>query len=415
MPKKSTDKKLGPGLITGAADDDPSGIATYSQTGAQFGFSMLWLMLFTYPLMATIQIISARIGRVTGQGIACGMKKLYPGWLIKILVLLLLIANTINIGADIAAMGDALKLLIGGKAHLYAMGFGITTLILQVFIPYQKYVLVLKWLTLALLTYVASVFTLNIPWGTVIYSTLIPDITWSNEYITTIVAVLGTTISPYMFFWQSAQETEEMKTSPAVKPLTQDASDADSSFKRINIDTYVGMGFSNLIAFFIILTTAIALHQHGITSIETSADAASALKPIAGEFAFWLFAMGIIGTGLLAVPVLAGASAYAIADTFEWPGGLDLNLVKAQGFYSIIAISILIGIGLCFSNINPLKALYWSAVINGVISVPIMLMMMFVVTNKKVMGGFTLPPHLKIMGWVTTITMALAVILMFCL
>jgi len=406
-------KKLGPGLITGAADDDPSGIATYSQAGAQFGFSMLWVMLFTYPLMISIQIISARLGRVTGQGLACTMRKHYPLWLVQGMVALLVIANIINIGADIAAMGDALKLLIGGKAHIYAIGFGLFSVVMQVLVPYQKYVRVLKWLTLVLLIYVASIFTLHIEWRIVLSNTFLPRLSWKPEYLTTIVAVLGTTISPYMFFWQASQEIEEMKTPPVSKPLKVDSENAGIDLSRINIDTFIGMGVSNVVGYFIILTTAVALHQHGVTNIETSADAASALRPVAGDLGFWLFSLGIIGTGLLAVPVLAGSSAYAMADTFKWPHGLGMILQKAKGFYSIIIISTLAGIGLCFSPISPIKALYWSAVINGVLSVPIMGMMMLMASRKEIMGRFTLRPLLKGMGWFGTIAMATAVLIMF--
>ncbi len=406
-------KKLGPGLITGAADDDPSGIATYSQAGAQFGFNMLWTVLFTYPLMVGIQTVSAKIGRVSGHGLATNIRRHYPAWLLYIIVGLLLIANTINIAADIAAMGDALKLLIGGHAHIYAIGFGIVSLLLQMFIPYSRYVRLLKWLTLALLSYVAVIFTVHVPWLLVLKDTLLPHPSWKPEYITTVVAVFGTTISPYLFFWQASQEVEELNLNPHAKPLIAAPEQAVASFKRIKIDTLIGMGFSNLVAFFIILATALTLNLHGVADIQTSAQAAVALRPIAGEFAFWVFSAGIIGTGLLAIPVLAGSSAYAMAGAFKWKKGLELEPMDAKKFYGIIATSTLIGVALCFAPIDPIKALYWSAVINGIISVPIMALMMLMAGHPKIMGKFIITSRLKLLGWLCTFAMAAAVIAMF--
>jgi NRAMP (natural resistance-associated macrophage protein)-like metal ion transporter len=411
--KSSWLKKLGPGLITGAADDDPSGIATYSQAGAQFGFSMLWTVLFTYPLMVGIQVVSARIGRVSGHGLAVNIRDHYPAWLLYSIVGLLLIANTINIAADVAAMGDALKLLIGGHAHLYAIGFGVTSLLLQIFIPYRRYVRVLKWLTLALLAYVATVFVIHTPWTLVLSGALLPHMSWQPQYITTVVAVFGTTISPYLFFWQASQEVEEQQLNPLAKPLREAPAQAKANFRRIKLDTYIGMGFSNMVAFFIMLTAAVTLNLNGITDIQTSAQAAEALRPIAGEFAFLLFSAGIIGTGLLAIPVLAGSAAYAMAGAFNWKNGLELELMGAKRFYGIIAISTLIGVALCFTPINPIKALYWSAVINGIISVPIMALMMLMAVRPEIMGKFVITLRLKILGWVCTAVMALAVIAMF--
>lgn len=413
MPQKSWLKKLGPGLITGAADDDPSGIATYSQAGAQFGFSMLWSMLLTYPLMAGIQIISAKIGRVSGHGLATNIRQHYPAWLLYSIVGLLLVANTINIAADVAAMGDAMKLMIGGPAHFYALGFGVVSLLLQVFIPYSRYVRILKWLTLALLAYVATVFVVQVSWTQVLMSTLLPNISWKPKYITTIVAVFGTTISPYLFFWQASQEVEELQANPRAKPLKEAPAQAKANFWRIKIDTYIGMGFSNLVAFFIILTTAVTLHQHGVTEIQTSAQAALALRPIAGEFAFLLFSAGIIGTGMLAIPVLAGSAAYAMAGAFNWKNGLELAPMVAKRFYGIITISTLVGVALCFTPINPIKALYWSAVINGVISVPIMAVMMLMAVRTEIMGSFVISSRLNVLGWVCTGVMAAAIAAMF--
>ncbi len=405
-------KKLGPGLITGAADDDPSGIATYSQAGAQFGFNMLWTVLFTYPLTVGIQIVSARIGRVSGHGLATNIRRHYPAWLLYAVVGLLLIANTINIAADISAMGEALKLLTGGKAHLYAVGFGIVSLLLQVFIPYQRYVRILKWLTLALLAYVATVFVVHIPWLEVARSAVMPQLSWKKEYITTVVAVFGTTISPYLFFWQASQEVEEMRADHQARPLIRAPEQAPANLKRIKLDTYMGMAFSNLVAFFIILTTAVTLNLHGVTDIQTSAQAAMALRPIAGDLAFMLFSAGIIGTGLLAIPVLAGSSAYAMAGAFKWKSSLEDTPMQARQFYAIIVFSTVIGIVLGFTSIDPIKALYWSAVINGVISVPIMVVMMLMAARSDIMGKFVITRRLKILGWLATAMMALAVVSM---
>ena len=401
--------KLGPGLITGAADDDPSGIATYSQAGAQFGFNMLWTVMLTYPLMVGIQVVSARIGRVNGHGLATNIRQQFPAWLLYGIVALLLVANTINIAADIAAMGDALKLMIGGPRHFYAICFGAVSLLLQTFIPYDRYIRILKWLTLALLAYVATALVVHIPWMQVLSSTVLPQLSWQPAYITTVVAVFGTTISPYLFFWQASQEVEELQAHPGAKPLKEAPNQASANFRRIKIDTYVGMGFSNLVAFFIILTTAVTLHRNGITDIQSSAQAAAALRPIAGDFAFWLFSAGIIGTGLLAIPVLAGSAAYAMAGAFEWQSGLELKPMLAKRFYGVIALSTLIGVALCFAPIDPIKALYWSAVINGVISVPIMAVMMLMAGRPQVMGEFVISNRLKVLGWVCTGAMAIAV------
>jgi len=406
-------KKLGPGLITGAADDDPSGIATYSQAGAQFGFSMLWTVWLTYPLMVGIQVISAKIGRVSGHGLATNIRRHYPAELLYAIVGLLLVANTINIAADIAAMAEALKLMIGGPTHWYAVGFGVISLLLQLFIPYSRYVRILKWLTLALLAYVATVFVVRIEWAQVVINTLLPHLSWKPEYIITVVAVFGTTISPYLFFWQASQEVEELQANPQASALRHAPEQASANFNRIKVDTYIGMGFSNLVAFFIILTTAVTLHVHGLTDIQTSAQAASALRPIAGDFAFWLFSAGIIGTGLLAIPVLAGSAAYALAGAFHWRNSLELKPNQAKGFYGIIAISTLIGVGLSFTPVDPIKALYWSAVINGVISVPIMVVMMLMAARPDIMGQFVISRRLKVLGWVCTAVMAIAVIAMF--
>uniref|UniRef100_E6QUL0 Natural resistance-associated macrophage protein n=1 Tax=mine drainage metagenome TaxID=410659 RepID=E6QUL0_9ZZZZ len=406
-------KKLGPGWITGAADDDPSGIATYSQAGAQFGFNMLWTMWLTYPLMVGIQMVSANIGRVSGHGLATNIRRHYPAWLLYLLVGLLIVANTINIAADIAAMADVLKLLVGGPARWYALGFGMTSLLLQLFIPYQPYARILKWVTLTLLAYVATVFVVHISWIQVITRTFLPHLSWTAQYITTVVAVFGTTISPYLFFWQASQEVEEQQAHPPARALKDAPEQASANFHRIKIDTWLGMAFSNLIAFFIILTTAVTLHTNGVTEIQTSTQAASALRPIAGEFAFWLFSAGIIGTGFLAIPVLAGSAAYAVSGAFHWDNSLELKPNQAKGFYGMISVSTLIGVAICFTHIDPIKALYWSAVLNGVISVPIMVVMMLMAVRTDIMGQFAISRRLKRLGWAGTGVMAIAVAAMF--
>ncbi|PMS33804.1 NRAMP family divalent metal transporter [Paraburkholderia rhynchosiae] len=406
-------EKLGPGLITGAADDDPSGIATYSQAGAQYGFNMLWTVIITYPLMVAIQVVSARLGRVSGHGLATNIRRHYPPWLLYGSVLLLLVANTINIAADLTAMGAAVNLIVGGPTRPYTIGLGLLSVLLQVFVPYRSYVKVLKWLTLVLFAYVATVFVVRVPWQTVLVTTFVPHVSWTNDYITTVVAVLGTTISPYLFFWQASQEVEEMRAESGQRALKYAPRQGPASLRRIGMDTWIGMGFSNLVAFFIILTTAATLHAHGVTRIQTSAQAAQALKPLAGEFAFLLFSLGIIGTGLLALPVLAGSAAYAMAGTFNWRNSLALKPQLARRFYGIIVVSTMIGLLISFTPIDPVKALYWSAVINGVVSVPIMTLIMFMATNREVMGKFVLSMRLRIIGWTATGAMCAAAVAMF--
>jgi len=411
--KQSLWARLGPGLITGAADDDPSGIATYSQVGAKFGYGVLWTAFFTFPLMVGIQTVSARIGRVTGHGLAANIRQHYPAWLLHGIVVLLLVANTINIAADIGAMGAALTLLIGGSAHWYAIAFGISSLLLQIFIPFPRYAPILKALTLALLAYVATVFVVKVPWGEVFYQTLVPSFSLKAEYIVAIVAVFGTTISPYLFFWQASQEVEEQRAADGEEPLIAAPDQARAQLRRIKIDTYIGMGFSNIVAFFIMLTAAVTLHLHGITDIETSAQAAQALRPLAGDFAFVLFSAGIIGTGLLAVPVLAGSAAYAVAESFQWRIGLGLKLLQARGFYAIVSIATIFGVALNFTPIDPIKALFWSSVINGVVAVPIMAVMMLMAMRSDIMGPFVITRRLKILGWLATAIMAIVVLAMF--
>ncbi|MEI7444752.1 MAG: Nramp family divalent metal transporter [Burkholderiales bacterium] len=403
--------RLGPGLITGAADDDPSGIATYSQAGAQFGYSMLWSVVFTLPLMAAIQIVSARIGYVTGRGLGANIKQAFPRPVLLAVVGALLVANTLNIAADIAAMAEALRLLVGGSAHVYAVTFGLASLLLQVFLPYQAVVRWLKWLTLTLLAYVGVVFAVHLDWGQVIARTFDPHLPLDRASLLTVVAVFGTTISPYLFFWQAAQEVEDRRAAPDRAGEPRTAAEVRRHLYRIKWDTCVGMTFSNLIAFFIVLASAATLHAAGVTSIRTSAQAAEALRPLAGEGAFLLFALGIIGTGMLAVPVLAGSAAYAVAEAAGWRGSLSLRLQagEGRGFYGVIAAATLGGVALCFTPIDPVRGLFWSAVINGVIAVPIMVVMMLLVSRTDVMGEHVIGRTLRRMGWAATAVMALTV------
>ena len=404
---------LGPGLITGASDDDPSGIATYSQVGAQFGTSMGWIMLFSYPLMAAIQEICARIGRVTGDGLAGNMRRHYPPYLLQGSVLLLLAANIINLGADLGAMGDALQILVGGPRMVYIFFFGALCLGLEIFMQYRRYVNLLKWSTLALFAYVATALVVHIDWAKVAYETLVPTFHLDSAYTLAIVAVFGTTISPYLFFWQSSQEAEDEREDPKAKPLRQAPRQAPAALKRIRIDTYLGMFFSNAIGWFIIVTVAATLHAHGVTDIGSSTQAAEALRPIAGPFAFLLFALGIIGTGMLAVPVLAGSAAYALAEALQWPSGLARLPLDAKAFYATIGVATALGIILNLTPIDPIKALFWAAVLNGICAVPLMAIAMLMGNSKRVMGKFTLPLPLTLLGWLATGVMGAIVLAMF--
>jgi NRAMP (natural resistance-associated macrophage protein)-like metal ion transporter len=406
-------KRLGPGLITGASDDDPSGIGTYSQAGAQLGYGIGWTMLFTYPLMAAIQEIAARIGRVTGHGIAGNVCRNFPAPAVWFLIILLFVANTINIAADLGAMADALKLLIGGPSVPYVVAFGALSVLAQIFFDYDRYVMVLKWLTLSLFTYVVAAVIVHVPWDEALVGILIPKISLDGAFLTTLVAILGTTISPYLFIWQSSQEAEEQRIDKDKKPLKQDTAEAAAEFQRIRLDTLVGMGFSNLIALAIIITTASTLHAKGIIDIQSSAQAAEALKPVAGVFAEFIFALGIIGTGLLALPVLAGSTAYAVGEGRKWPVGLSRKPRQALAFYSVVAVSVGLGIALNFTSIDPIKALYWSAVVNGILAAPVMVFLMVLVRRKKVMGELVVSGWLYGLGWASTGAMALCIVGMF--
>ncbi len=418
---KTTDQwieSLGPGLITGAADDDPSGIATYSQAGAQFRFGMVWTLLLTTPLMIGIQMLSARIGWVTGKGLAANIRLLFPRWLTVSLVGLLAVANTINIAADIGAMGEAARILLGGPSALYVVGFGLVCISAQVFFSYERTVRLLKWLTLVLFSYVAVVLTVHVPWRTVLIESLVPwsflpEHTMLKDYAAMVVAVLGTTISPYLFFWQSAQEVEDNNRRPNSAELHHHPEYVREHLSRIKQDTFIGMSFSNLIALCIVISTAVTLNMQGVTGIETSAQAALALKPVAGEFAFLVFSLGIIGTGLLAVPVLAGSAAYAVSELFDWTTGLSHRFNEARGFYTIIIAATGIGSVLSYFEIDPIQTLVWSAIVNGVISVPIMVAMMLIGQSEKLMGTYTISLRHRIFGWSATGLMFFAVLVMF--
>jgi Mn2+/Fe2+ NRAMP family transporter len=405
--------RVGPGLITGVADDDPSGIATYSQAGAQFGLNMLWAMPLALPLMAGIQYICASIGRVTGRGLAANIKDAFPPIVIQLVVILLLIANTLNIAADVAAMGEVAELVTGFNRHLMTAFFVVATLLLQVFIPYHRYVRFLKWLTLCLLAYVAVLFTVHVPWGQVALRTVWPDFIPNRAAAAVVVGVFGTTISPYLFFWQASEEVEDMHMRKGTAPLVRDPGAAGAELRRIRWDTWSGMFYSDLTAYFIILATAVTLHAAGTTDINTAAQAASALRPLAGDFAFMLFALGILGVGLIGVPVLAGSGAYALSEAMGWKSGLERRVTDARGFYGIIGVSVLAGMGIQFLPISPMKALFWSAVINGVVAVPLMVVIMLLVSKKSVMGAFIASRPVCILGWIATAVMGAAAVWMF--
>ena len=410
--------RLGPGLITGAADDDPSGIATYSQAGAQFRFALVWTLFLTTPLMIGIQMLSARIGWVTGEGLATNIDRMCPRWFTVSLIALLVIANTVNIAADVGAMAEAVKLLAGGPQPLYVLATGAVCIAMQIFFSYERTVRVLKWLTLALFAYVAVVLAVGVPWHRAIVESaqpwaFLPAGTTAKEYAAMVVAVLGTTISPYLFFWQATQEVEDSRRRPETNELRRNAAYASEHLSRIKQDTFIGMGFSNFVALCIVIATAVTLNENGTTNIQTSAQAAEALRPVAGEFAFLIFSLGIIGTGLLAVPVLAGSAAYAVSELFGWKAGLSRGFHEARGFYLIIIAATGIGSGMGFFDVDPIKALVLSAIVNGVISVPIMVVLMMIGQSKKLMGRFTISPRHRFFGWAATVVMGAAVAVMF--
>jgi Mn2+/Fe2+ NRAMP family transporter len=404
--------RVGPGLITGVADDDPSGIATYSQAGAQFGLNMLWTMPLTFPLMAAVQSMCARIGRVTGRGLAANIKGAFPPSVLQGVVLLLLTANILNIAADVAAMGEVAELVTGFNRHAMTLVFVVGTLLLQIFIPYHRYVVFLKWLTLSLLAYAAVLFTVHVPWGEVALRTVWPHFTFNADAAAVVTGVFGTTISPYLFFWQASEEVEDMQRNKGAALLGRDTRVADTELRRIRWDTWSGMLYSNVTAYFIILATAVTLNVSGITDINTAAQAASALRPLAGDFAFILFALGILGVGLIGVPVLAGSGAYALAEVMGWREGLELRAKDARGFYGVIAVSVLAGLIIQYSPISPMKALFWSAVINGVVAVPLMVVIILLATKKSVMGAYPATRSLVVLGWIATAIMGAAAVRM---
>ncbi len=404
-------KRLGPGLVTGAADDDPSGIATYSQAGAHFGSSLMWMMTLCYPLMVAVQLVSARVGRVTGHGLGKSLSKIMPGWLVIGLIAVLFIANTINIGADLAAMGEASALVAGGWPHGFTVLFAVVSLLLQLFVPYHRYVNFLKWLTLVLFAYIALLFMVKVDWRAAAKGLVIPRVA-SADAFTTIVAIFGTTISPYLFFWQAAQEVEDMDQNGKRKPLKEQRNRAPDALSRIRWDTFAGMAVANVVAIAIILGTAATLNAAGKTDIQSAAEAAQALKPVAGNLAFLIFSLGIIGTGLLAIPVLAGSSAYAICEIGDWNASLERKPMRAKAFYAVITLGMVLGLAIDWSPINPMKALFWSAVINGVAAVPVLVGLMIVVSRPSIMGEFVASPSLKFFGWLATAVMGAAAIAM---
>ena len=408
---KSFFRALGPGLITGASDDDPSAIATYSQAGAQFGYAMLWTMLFCYPFMTAIQEISARVGRVTGHGIGGNMRAIYPTWLTYGIALAVFAANTINIGADIAAMGKVIGMVTGGSALGYALFIVLVSVGLQIAAPYGRYAPVLKWMTLVLFAYVAAPFFVDVPWKSAMWQTVLPKFSLSFGYLLTFVAVLGTTISPYLFFWQASLEAENLRSRHS-RPLREDGAGAVPAVQRIEIDTYFGMAVSNLIGFFIMLTCAATLHARGIMDIESASQAADALRPIAGPGAAFLFAVGIVGTGLLAVPVLAGSAAYAVSGVAGWRSSLAAAPRQAAGFYSTLALATILGATITLMPINPMKALYWSAVVNGVVAGPLMTLIILLASDRGIMGEFPIPNWLKGLGWMSAGIMYASVVVL---
>jgi Mn2+/Fe2+ NRAMP family transporter len=402
-------RSLGPGLVTGAADDDPSGIGTHSQIGAQFGYGLAWTFVLSFPLMVVIQQVAAEIGRVTGAGIARNLRRHYPRPVLWAMVTLLLVANIVNLGADLSAMGAALVLLTGGSAMLYTLLFGIVCVVLEVGLSYPRYAAILKWTTLSLFAYVAVVAVAQVPWGRALTALVVPELQWNAAYATAMVAILGTTISPYLFFWQAAQEIEEQHRHHA-KPLCIAPREAGPELKRIRTDTLVGMAFSSIVSLAIVFATAATLNAGGITDIATSAQAAEALRPVAGQFAFAMFALGIIGTGLLAVPVLAGSAAYALGEARKWPVGLARQPLEARAFYATVVIATLAGVAISLSPLDPIKALFWSAVINGVVAVPVMVMMMLITSNAAIMREFVVTGPRRAVGWLATAVMAAAAV-----
>lgn len=404
---------LGPGLITGASDDDPSGIATYSQAGAKFGFQLCWTLLLTFPLMVVIQAISARIGRTTGKGIAGNLRGHYPNSVLQVMVALLFVANTLNIGADLGAMAEACRLLVPGVAGwIFVLLAGTICAGGAIYFDHTRYVSILRWLTVSLLAYFAALFAIHVDWSKLARGLFLPTIKLNRDSFMMVVAVLGTTISPYLFFWQAAQEVEDTKTHASREPLRRAPHQGPTALARIQLDTIIGMAFSNLVALAIMVTVAATLNQSGHTDITTAAQAAEALKPVAGKFAFALFSLGIIGTGLLSVPVLAGSAAYAVGEARNWPVGLARKPHQAKAFYATLALATLLGAAGALFRLNPVTALVWCAVINGVVAVPVMVLLMLMACNPKIMGGFCIAASWRMIGWAATGLMGIAAVAM---
>jgi NRAMP (natural resistance-associated macrophage protein)-like metal ion transporter len=405
-------KALGPGLITGASDDDPSGIGTYSSVGAKFGFGILWMAAWLLPMMLAIQEVCARIGIVTNRGLAGVLQKHYRKKLVSVAVVLLIIANVANIGADLGAMAASLQLLTGVSFYVAAIFFALLSIALEVFIGYHLYVKFLKWLAISVLAYIITGLIINPEWKEIFHSAFIPKITFSKEYIFAMIAVFGTSITPYLFFWQTSEEVEENKLSRKIYKLLNKRASGNLHYKlaRMRTDVGTGMILANVVFFFIIVTTAQVLFKNGITEIASAEQAALALQPLAGEYAFLLFALGIIGTGLLAIPILAGSGAYALAEIMKWREGLEEKFSHAKGFYLIIIFSILTGLALNFFHINPIRALYYSAFLNGIIALPLLVAIMIVGDDKKIMGHETNPVWVRIFGWLAILLMTGAII-----
>jgi Mn2+/Fe2+ NRAMP family transporter len=403
--------RLGAGLITGASDDDPSGIGTYAQAGATFGFQLGWTLLFSYPLMVVIQEISARIGRTTGRGIAGNLREHYPNWLLQSIVTLLFVANTLNIGADLGAMAESSRLLWPHvSAALLIFFFGVLCTLLQVFVSHERYVRVLKGLTLVLLAYFAVLLVVRISWAEALRDLIWPNWSLRQSFWLMVLAIFGTTISPYLFFWQAAQEVEDTRLHPERVPLRSNPAQGPSALARIRLDTFIGMGLSNLVGLAILITAGATIHEAGIHNIATAADAAQALRPLAGTFAFALFALGIIGTGLLAVPVLATSAAYALGEARRWPVGLARRPLQARAFYGTIAAATLLGAVANVASVNAMQALVWVAVINGIVAVPVMALLMLMAADARILGPFTVSPTWRALGWVATGVMALVTV-----
>jgi NRAMP (natural resistance-associated macrophage protein)-like metal ion transporter len=403
-------KDLGPGLITGAADDDPSGISTYSVAGASYGYATLWTALLSFPLMAAIQLMCARLGMVTGCGLASVIRTRYSRWVLWFACALVIVANVFNIGADLGGMGDATQMITGVRAYFWTPFFAVLILGLLLWTSYRTMARVFKWLTMVLFAYVAAAFLSHPNWSAVLRATFIPHVEWSKDYISVLVGILGTTISPYLFFWQAAQEVEEDRDR-GKNTVAKRKGATNRELRVAKRDVITGMLLSNLVMYFLILTTGATLNAHGQKHIETAKQAAEALRPLAGPGAYWLFTLGIIGTGMLAVPVLAGSCAYAIAEGAKWKdASLNLEPKLAPRFYAVIAVSILVGLAFDFARINAVKMLFWSAILNGLLAPPLVIMVVLLTSDRKVMGNRVNSPRMKLLGWICAIVMSAAAI-----